>query len=58
MYYDYGNNVTYQDNNVYVNGTTWAQANSITIKPPTSHRRVLQPRRRPTATGCRWACLP
>ena len=58
VYYDYGNNVTYEDNSVYVNGDSvgtteqyYDQAASIASTGATAERRR-------TATGCHLACLP
>ena len=58
VYYDYGNNVVYEDNSVYVNGDNVGTAEQYYSQAAVSPRRARQPRPRPTATGCRWESSP
>ena len=57
IYYDYGNNVTYEDNSVYVNGqdagTSEQYYDQAAESHPAGQRRML----RRMVIGCRWACL-
>ena len=60
VYYDYGNNVTYQDNSVYVERPERRHVAEQYYDQAASsgHDGHAGRGARPTATGCRWASSP
>ena len=57
-YYDYGNNVTYQDNSVYMNGQDMGTADQYYQQAQNLASTGTEAQRRTTRSGCRWAYSP
>ncbi len=55
VYYDYGNNVTYEDNSVYVNGDNVGTSQEYYDQAAELAAQAPPPTPRPTAIGCPWA---